>query len=287
MKPPTFFLGAAALLIVTAATALLPCSLTASAQDRVDASKPILAQAGVGDMACGPCALYNCMTWGDAKLQQIAERLPGDDAAAKVRGLIKEYGTRTSEAYGEPEARYTDKRGITWVDMQHFADDLLREQRVTGVAGGYLDREKDETPAAQARRVHRLLRNSLQAGFPPLIAFRSFVARQGAKDKEFLWNGLLGHWVTLVELPDRLAENEKGFRFGYVDPGSGKLEYGYVFAEEARNFTAAKGDMKKSAWIPDRPFLLVTAPSLRLKTQEAPWYARTTIILNYAVVREQ
>jgi hypothetical protein len=257
------------------------------AQEKPATVKPILAQAELGDMACGPCALYNCLTWGDAKLRQVAESLPGESGAGKVRGIIQDYGSRTSEAYGEPETRYTDKRGITWIDMQHFADEALRAQRVGGVGGGYLDRKKDETPATQARRVHRMLRKSLDAGFPPLVAFRSFVAKPAGKDKEFLWEGLLGHWVSVVELPAELAQNEKGFRFGYVDPGTGKLEYGYAFAEEARNFTAAKGDLKKSAWITDRPFLLVTAPSLRMRTQEAPWFARTTITLNYAVVREE
>jgi hypothetical protein len=285
MRRDTSPRSACTLAVLTAAFFLAAWSLV-SADEQQAPSRPIVGQAKIGNMACGPCALYNCLNWGDAKLQQVADRLPGEDAAAKVRGLIKEYGTRSSEAYGEPETRYTDKRGITWVDMRHFADDVLRAHRAGGVGGSYLDRRQREQPAEQAHRVHRILRQSLDAGFPPLIAFRSFVAKQASKDKEFLWEGLLGHWVTLVELPAKLADNEKGFRFGYVDPDTGKLEYGYAHAEEARNFTAAKGDMKKSEWVSNRPFLLVTAPSLRLKTQEAPWFARTTIVLNYAVVRE-
>ena len=37
-------------------------------------------------------------------------------------------------------------------------------------------------------------------------------------------------------------------------------------------------------WISDRPFLLVTAPSLRLGTQAQPWHLRTIIILNFAAL---
>jgi hypothetical protein len=91
--------------------------------------------------------------------------------------------------------------------------------------------------------------------------------------------------VTVVEVPASLPENEKGFRFGFADPYTGRVEYGYVHAEEARNFTAARGNAEVWEWVTDRPFPLVTAPSLRLKTQDAPWFARTLITLNHAVFR--
>ncbi len=84
-----------------------------------------------------------------------------------------------------------------------------------------------------------------------------------------------------------LAVNEMGFRFGYADSATGRIDYGYAYVDEARDFIAAKGNAEKWEWLHDRPFLLVTAPSLRLRTQTVPWSARTIIILNYAIYRDE
>lgn len=249
----------------------------------VDVARPVASQAALGENACGPCALYNGLLWGDPRLNDVARRLPGPGDLDKIRGLIERYGRRPSEEYEGRKARYTDDGGTSWRDLLGMTNDLLGDHGLPPVVGGYLDRRKDEPPAAQIHRIHGLLRRSLEAGFPPLVSFRAFEARRSGN--EFLWEGLMGHWVTLVELPRSLPPNEKGFRFGYADPFTGKVEYGYAYADEARNFTAVRGNSEKWEWITDRPFPLVTAPSLRLRTQDAPWFARTFITLNFAVYR--
>ncbi len=245
--------------------------------------RPIVGQAKVGEFACGPCAIYNTLVCGDPKLCAVAAELPGDDAFAKIRYLIDKYGLKPSEEYGGKKPRYDDKSGVTWHDLRHFVNDVLRDHQVPPVEGRYLDRDKGETPLEQLRRVHALLRESLAAGFPPILAVRSFYAKQ-EKDT-FLWNGLCGHWVTVVDLPRSIPDREKGFRFGFADPGSGRVEYGYAYAEVVRDFTAAKGNAERWEWISGRPFLLLTAPALPLYTQKAPWHSRTIVTLNYAVYR--
>ena len=87
----------------------------------------------------------------------------------------------------------------------------------------------------------------------------------------------------MTAVPERIDDGEKGFRFTYADSFTGRLETGYAHVDEARNFTAAKGDEKRWEWLTDRPFLLVTAPTLRLSTQKQPWQLRTIITINYAV----
>jgi hypothetical protein len=245
--------------------------------------RPVVAQGPIGDNACGPCALYNALVWGSEDLQALAQRLPGKGAVERIEGVIAKYGSKPSEEYAGKRPRYTESDGITWVDLLNLTNDLLRAHDLAAVEGSYLDRQQKETPADCLRRVHKILRTSLDAGLPPIVSVRSFAALSNGKEQ--LWEGLHGHWITLVEVPAALAEREKGFRFGFLDPESGKLEYGYAYAEEVRNFAAAKGNREKWVWLSNRPFLLVTAPALRLRTQDQPWHARTNIILNYAIYR--
>lgn len=243
----------------------------------------VVAQKELGENACGPCAFYNGLVLGDASLAEVARRLPGADAPEKIRGLIGTYGRRPSEEYGGKKPRYTEDAGMSWRDLLGLANDVYADHGLPPARGSYLDRSKGEATVDHVLRIHGLLRRSLDAGFPPLVSFRSFEARR--QGEEFLWHGLFGHWVTVVEVPSSLPQNEKGFRFGYADPYTGRVEYGYVHVDEARNFTSARGNAETWEWVSDRPFCLVTAPSLRLKTQDAPWFARTLITLNYAVFR--
>lgn len=265
-----------------AAVLILAAAAAAPAQDPPRRGT-VAAQAAIGENACGPCAVYNALQFGERDLAALAGRLPGKSAEEQIRGLIARHGGRPSEEYGDGRPRYSEKEGMGWADVLGLANDALKDGGFKPLEGGYLDRRQGEEPADHVRRVHRALKASLDAGQPPLVSFRSFMAKQNGA--EFLWEGLFGHWVAVVEVQDSLAGHERGFRFGFADSWSGRVEHGYVHAEEARNFTAAKGNLKKWEWVTDRPFLLVTAPALRLKTQDAPWFARTFITLNYAVVR--
>ena len=284
MRWPPARSAAAVALLAMLAIATFP--VRAGAQEPQD--KPaVLTQAEVGDNACGPCVLINSLARGDAKLKSLLDVIPGETRHDQVRHIIKKYGSKPSEEYKGKKPRYQETSGITWIDMRHIVNELFADYELDPVQGTYLDRGKKEPLAEHLKRVHRLLARSLKAGFPPLLSVRSFYAKdQGKEGKEFLWEGLHGHWVTVVDIQPDLADNEKGFRFGYADPSTGKIEYGYAYFDEARSFTAAKGNAEKWEWLTDRPFLCVVAPSLRLQTQTTPWSSRTVIILNYAIYRE-
>jgi hypothetical protein len=142
-------------------------------------------------------------------------------------------------------------------------------------AGFGLIAGRDEPLEAHLRRIHGLLGGSIRRGVPVVTSIRSFAPRPPAAGGEPVWTGLDGHYVTVTAVQERIDDGEKGFRFTYADSFTGKLETGYAWVDEARNFTAAKGDAKRWEW--------VTAPSMRLSTQKQPWHARTIIILNFAI----
>ncbi|MGJ8695465.1 MAG: hypothetical protein ACSHYF_04055 [Verrucomicrobiaceae bacterium] len=245
----------------------------------------VLSQKAVHAEGCGPCALVNQLRMGGAAERAGYEKLPGKTAEAKARGIIGKYGNRVSPTYRDGRAVFR-KSGVTWQDMQRLANWVRSDVGLPELEEAYLDRKKDEGLDPHLKRIHGLLKGSLDEGVMPIISFRSFGASYTEEGGGWLWKPLYGHFVLMTEIQEELAEGEKGFRFRFADSATGQVETGYAHLSEARNFTAVKGSQKDWVWAPNRPFLVVTAPTLRLKVQDHEWYARTFITLNHAVYAE-
>jgi len=276
--------------VTTAAiTALATIASAAGSRGTADPARPpapdrpIVQQDSIGANACGFCALYHSLAWGGSDLAAAAAKLGGATDADKVAQLIARYGAKPSEAYGGKRARYVASSGITWSDLGVATTELFEEAGLGATVAGYLDRAQDERHAAHARRVHRLLADSLAAGMPPLLSIRSFTVREVDGKKQ--WQGLMGHWVTVVDVQPELGDGEQGFRLGFVDSETGRRQWGYAFADDTRWFTAVKGDTEKWEWLSDSPFLALAAPKPDLATGDEPWSARTVVTLNYAIGR--
>lgn len=259
--------------------AFAPCAAVAAGEAERN-PPPVVSQTTLGENACGPCAVVNALLRTQAPYRKVLDSLPGEKPLDKAQELIRWFSQRPSDAYPGEKA-YQPERGITWVDMTASFNELLRSQNVPLLEGTYLDRKRDEDLSVHLERVHALLATSIRKGVPVVISVRSFAPVQ--EKGEYVWSGFTGHYVTVTAVQERIDDEEKGFRFSYTDSFTGKVETGYAHIDEARNFSAAKGDAKRWEWLPNRPFLLVTAPSLRLSTQNQPWHLRTIIILNYAV----
>ena len=210
------------------------------------------------------------------------KKFRGETAAAKAREIIKRYGQRQSPTDRDGRAVFR-KDGVGWQDMTRLANWVRKDRGLPKLSGGYLDRKKNEDLGAHLARVHGLLKTSLDSGVKPIVSFRAFAPKFYEENDLWIWDPLAGHFVTLLEIQEEIAEGEKGFRFRYADSGTGKIETGYIYLSEARNFVAIKGGRRDWKWVDQRPFLLVQAPSLRLRTQEQDWFLRVTITLNHAV----
>jgi hypothetical protein len=269
-----------AALALCAAACAIPGAFPAPAAPARD-DRPVVSQKPLGVNACGPCAVVNALLRAKPPYRDVLESLEGDTPAEKARTLIGRFGKTPSKAY-DGEMAYQPERGITWVDMTACLNALLKDRQAPSLEGSYLDRRRDEPLGDHLRRIHGILAASIRKGMPVVTSVRSF-APKPKKEGEHVWTGLNGHYITITAVQERIDKDEKGFRFMYADSFTGRLDTGYAHVDEARNFTAAKGDAKRWEWVSDRPFLLVTAPSLRLSTQKQPWHLRTIIILNYAV----
>src|SRR5688572_29086240 len=256
---------------------------TATAAVAAAVDRPIVRPDAIGANSCGFCALYHSLAWGGTELAAAAAKLGGATDADKVEQLIARYGAKPSEAYAGTRARYVASSGITWRDLGVATGELFADAGLGTIVSGYLDRQKDERHAAHARRVHRLLADSLAAGMPPVLSIRSFTVREVDGKKQ--WQGLMGHWVTVVDVQPELGDGEQGFRLGFVDSETGRRQWGYAFADDTRWFLAAKGDSEKFEWLTDSPFLALVAPKPGLATGEEAWSTRTVVTLNYAIGR--
>lgn len=246
---------------------------------------PLVKQARLGENACGPCAVVNALLHAAGPYRGIMGTIEGESPHAKAEDLIRRFSSTPSEAY-DGEMAYAPERGITWVDLAVCLNTLLAGRGIPPLENSFLDRHKDEALDEHVRRIHHLLAESIRKGMPVVTSIRSFAPKQ-RDDGKHEWAGLHGHYITILSVQERVADGEMGFRFTYSDSFTGKIETGYAFADKARNFTAAKGDGKQWEWVPDRPFLLITAPTLRLGTQKQPWHLRTIITLNHAVYAKE
>jgi hypothetical protein len=271
-------LGRRALLIgLLSVTAGIPRAAAEPGQSE----PPVVAQATLGENACGPCAVVNALLRAKAPYADVLQSVAGETPLEKAGDLVRRFGQAPSDAYAGEKA-YDPKRGITWVDLTACVNALLKERQAPPLEGSYLDRHRDEPLEDHLRRVHQRLASSIRKGVPVVTSVRSF-APEPKEGGDHVWKGLNGHYVAITSVQDRVDDGEMGFRFTYADSFTGRLDTGYAHVDEARNFTAAKGDEKRWEWLTDRPFLLVTAPSLRLGTQKQPWHLRTIITLNYAM----
>ncbi|MDA7888700.1 hypothetical protein N9A86_04910, partial [Akkermansiaceae bacterium] len=173
--------------------------------------------------------------------------------------------------------------GINWADMIHLTNWVRKDVGLPELQGAYLRRSPPEDGHSHVKRIHQLFKSSIDGGVLPIINFVSQTAYKDPESGKLLWGSLMGHLCTLMEVQEKLAKNEQGFRFRYADSDTGKIETGYLSFSQARNFAAFDGDPIKGKWVKHRPFLVVTAPALDLKTSDQDWHTRTEIVMNYAV----
>ncbi|MBA3938962.1 MAG: hypothetical protein H0X38_16065, partial [Planctomycetes bacterium] len=222
-------------------------------------------------------------------------------------GMLATFGGLPSQVdAGKP--LYGDDVGVKADDIPVLFNALLAAHNQAPLAGTYLDRRDGESAAALLRRVHALLRTSLEAGIPVVASIRSFAALRAAPaagrggepgkaggnapatvpvggPEEFSWSGIGAHVVLIVAVPRVLETWQGGFAVRYADPWIGALAEGYVRSEERRGFMAVKGAGETGFAWKDNAFVQLDAPGLDLGTSRLPWYERSFFTLNYAVGR--
>jgi hypothetical protein len=247
-------------------------------------TQPISSQLGLGVNACGPCAVFNSLAWGDASLKELADSLPGTTPDQKVLALIDTLGAKPSKVHPSMP-RYDPGSGTAPSDLLAITNDLLAARNQPPAHGVFLDLQRPETSSHHLRRVYNLLKASLDSGFPPVLSLRSWIARDYGGSIGFRWDNQLHHYVSVVDLPPSIIDGDSGFRFGYLDPAHGRLQYGYIYAEQLRPFAARREEGTSTEALSGDPFLVAVTPTLSLDSPAVTFHDRTIIVLNYAIFR--
>lgn len=271
------------------ALALLAALATADPQPqgewvRCKVDGRIVRQAPISKVACGPCCLLHSLRFGAAPARALAARLAGRDDVARVRALIAAGGAAASRDQGRGQ-RYDPASGVSGEDLEDWLNEVRAGGELPALRGEYMERQKQEAPQAQLRRIHALLRRSLRQQEPVVIHLRSFAARLDKASGAFRWEGVLGHFVVVTGVPRELAGGARSLVVEAVDSAQGRVSR-LTLHVAVRNFTAARGNAVKWTWLKDRPFLCVTAPSIPLGRAGEPWYTRSVVVLHHAIYRD-
>ncbi len=244
--------------------------------------------------ACGPTCMLMQFQNGTPEMQAAHGKLIGSDSAKRINYLIERHFKKKRSVIS-PELYRWGINGVLTRDMEAAADDWMEENGLDrlDLSGSWLDRENvKEKDSEMVRRIHRMMKRSLEAGVPPILSLKSFVAREKLnKPGEMEWRIGQHHYVLITEVPDSLIRGDEvtktvssqGFKLGIIDPNGGMESEIFVFHDSnGQPFTAQKGNGTQGKWISGKPFLQVAAPTVpTLKPANLKWSERVVTIANH------
>jgi hypothetical protein len=172
----------------------------------------------VAGNACGPAALLTSLRCGNEIWRGVAEFIPGKSDRSKLLYIIKAHGLQASSSL-KGRKRWT-RHGINAEDLVAIAGELAALKGHTGPRSDQLFRKAREKPVKLVSRTHDRLRDSLIRGFPPILSVKRYVFRSGQ------WQTLVGHFITVVRVPEKIDRKTSSFSFTYFDPWKGKKHEG-------------------------------------------------------------
>lgn len=238
--------------------------------------------------ACGPAAICNSLRFGNAKTRSIWYGFLGPERDKKLRFAIDRYFLgRQSVVF--PEMKRFRPNGTEPEDLAAAYGEILTDHKLRPVKGRFFDRQEDETDSDFVARLHRQLADSLNAGVPPILSLRSFLAQRDESDDsatggKIAWKPARSHSVVVTRVPKTLPEDELGFRFELIDPNGGKVRSAFVYAEPQQAFIALRGNERTGQWLTGSPFLVVQAPGVvSLQPKDAVWRDRIVIVAHHLI----
>ena len=200
-------------LTACAASLLIGCGAAVSERTALNISAGPVNQLDIAGFACGPAALLTSFRCGSEEWQKVAADIPGESDRSKMLYIIRAHGLRPSESL-RGRQRWT-RSGINPEDLSVIARELTGNSMLRPVSEA-LGRKRGESLEACLSRVHGLLRNSIKNGCPPILTLSRKVSRDGH------WQSVQGHYVTVVEIPERLPRGATSLTLKCFDPWGGR-----------------------------------------------------------------
>lgn len=234
---------------------------------------------------CAPATVLNLLRFGGAELARAEEALVGATDGVKMRFLVDRYFRGRPSAVFPGQPRW-GLHGIEATDLAAGMRELFAEHHLAPCEAAYLDREEGEDEGTHLHRVASLIRDSIQAGLPPILNLRSFyVKRREENGSEPLWEAGVSHYVLVLAL--RTEPSTCGVELAILDPWRARRSVVYLHREaNGRDFRALKGVAESGTWLSGRPFLQVLAPDLpTLRPADVEWSERYLVVANHLIGR--
>ncbi|MCB1230409.1 MAG: hypothetical protein KDN19_09095 [Verrucomicrobiae bacterium] len=237
--------------------------------------------------ACGPTSVANCLKLGTPEMSRAWESFVGADDATRLRFLIDRW-FRSRPSIEFPEKKRFSFDGVLEEDLAAACHDLSSDLKLPKLKGAYLDRQPGESSRDFLARIHKSIASSLEAGCPPILSLKSYIARRRESlDDEVAWQFATHHWVVVTGVRRELRFTDLGFSVDLVDPNGGFETSAFIYAENQLNFRALKGTEEKGQWLSGRPYLLVQAPGvLSLRPHGATWKDRLVVTANFLISKD-
>lgn len=256
----------------------------ASAQDQAPAALPSVPWVAVppdehhaydqrtivnGIDACGPVSILNLLQNGPPGFRRAFAGLTGSSAQDKFDALLKATGGLPSVLKPGSSVFDASEGLISWDELK-MVNTVLAGEHVEPLQIRGTQQRAGEDPRQLLLRVHRQMRESLQAGVPLLTDIHLLVAEgRGAKGPG--WRSVVGHYILVFAVPASLEPFQEGFTIRYLDPSAG-IQEGFLHL-------ASDGDEKHR-----QPYLDLDAPGFRpLLPAPLPWNARRFVAVTSVI----
>lgn len=231
---------------------------------------------------CGPASILNCLKFSRVEFRELYEKLVGAEDGVKMRFVTDRY-FRLRDSVVYPGQKRWGVHGIATGDLVKGLNELLADHDLDDLSGSYLDRNHEEGSLEFARRIHGMMKKSVDRGVMPILSLRSFYVRQQEElGDQPAWETGPHHNVVVTSVSD--FEVGSGFLITALDPWQGREIAAFLYREGAQSFRALKGVEPTGEWLDGTPFLLVSAPeavTLRPKTLE--WHERWIVVANFLI----
>ena len=234
---------------------------------------------------CAPATVLNLVRFGGEEFLPLEKGLVGATDGVKMRFLVDRYFRGRPSAVFPGESRW-GVHGVEATDLAAGLREWFEEHGVAPCGATYLDRKTDEGEVEHLKRVGVLVRESIAAGFPPILNLRSFhVKRREENSGDPLWEPGLSHYVLVRAM--RGDPSETGFELEILDPWKAHRSSIYLHREaNGRDFRALKGVSGSGDWLDGRPFLQVLAPEVAtLRPADVEWSGRYVVVANHLIGR--
>lgn len=234
---------------------------------------------------CAPATVLNLLRFGGEEFAPAHRALIGSSDAVRMRYLVDRYFRHRKSSLDPTRPRW-GAHGVESEDLVEGNNELLAEHGIAPLKGCYLDRGANESESGHLLRVRGLIKDSVEAGVPPILSLRSFlVKRREENGGEPRWETGVSHFVLVVRVGD--GASETGFELEVIDPWGGRRTALFVHREgNGQAFRALRGNEDSGEWLDGKPFLQVVAPGVpTLRPGHLDWSDRYLVVANHLTGR--